>query len=116
MSKQLPSHKIVFLLTIYFIATTESRPAFDLLPIVKTNRRPGMLSELLLILTNPTRKHQQIDGEEKYSDDQDIKYSSGSSSESTPYELNEIYGCIYGCIPRRQVSLDSRPRTPLIRL
>ena len=115
MNKQLPSHKIVFLLTIYFIATTESRPAFDLLPIVKTNRRPGMLSELLLI-TNPTRKHQQINEAEKYSDDQEIKYSLGLSSESTLYELNEIYGCFYGCIPRRQVSLDSRPRTPLIRL
>ena len=115
MNKQLPSHKIVFLLTIYFIATAESRPAFDLLPIVKTNRRPGMLSELLLI-TIPTRKHQQINETEKYSDDQGMKYSSGSSSESMPYELNEIYGCIYGCIPRRQVSLDSRPRTPSIKL
>ena len=115
MNKQLPSHKIVFLLTIYFIATTESRPAFDLLPIVKTNRRPGMLSELLLI-TNPTRKHQQINEAEKYSDDQDTKYSLGSSRKSTPYELNEIHGCIYGCIPRRQVSLDSRTRAPLIRL
>ena len=116
MNKQLPSHKIVFLLTIYFIATTESRPAFDLLPIVKTNRRPGMLSELLLILTNPTRKHQQTNKTEKYSDDQGMKYSSGLSSESRLYELNEIYGCIYGCIPRRQGSLDSRPRTQLIRL
>ena len=117
MNKQLPSHKIVFLLTIYFIATTESRPAFDLLPIVKTNRRPGMLSELLFIsTTNPIPKHQQINKAEKYSDDQNMRYSSGLSSESTLYELNEIYGCIYGCIPRRQVSLDSRPRTPLIRL
>ena len=115
MNKQLPSHKIVFLLTIYFIATTESRPAFDLLPIVKTNRRPGMLSELLLI-TNPTRKHQQTNEAEKYSDDQDTKYSLGLSRKSTPYELNEIHGCIYGCILRREVSLDSRPRTPLIKL
>ena len=74
-----------------------------------------MLSELLLI-TNPTRKHQQINEAAKYSDDQGMKYSSGLSSESRLYELNEIYGCIYGCIPRRQVSLDSRPRTPLIRV
>ena len=74
-----------------------------------------MLSELLLI-ANPTRKHQQINEAEKYSDDQDIKYSFGLSRKSTPYELNEIHGCVYGCIPRSQVSLDSRPRTPLIRL
>ena len=74
-----------------------------------------MLSELLLI-TNPTRKHQQINEAEEYSDDQDIKYSLGLSRKSTPYELNEIYGCIYGCIPRRQVSLDSPTRAPLIRL